>query len=219
MRTVRRFFILSLFAFLTASSIFSVSLHDVYYKYSETIASVGASVVAAYLNVPQRELPGVRITDGPGLVPERIEFSSSDVSLYKDALLGSQSSNAFMRFLSMAVSSLSPLVENAVMFLDRMAISKGDIIVDGEMVIKGGENIDLEGILSMNLSQMVDIEVYCDIVLSGKSFPNKVELKGDIFLRSDESGTMTVHPSDFTLNGEVVEPGYIRFKGLLKQEV
>ena len=219
MKKYRSRFLLFLLFFASSCSLFSVSLYDAYYTYRDPVSAVGASLTAAYLNVPQLTIPGVSISGGSGLVPKAVTFTNSDVSKYKDALINPQSSNAILKFLSMAVSALSPLVSNAVAILDQIAVSNGDFIVNGTINITGGDTISLSEIVAMQLVSPIDIVLDCNIQLSGKSFLNGVIFVGKVNLKSDEMGTLTVHPVDFTINGELVEDGYIRFKGLLSQEV
>lgn len=219
MKKSRSCILFILLFFVSSFSLFSVSLHEAYYTYRDPFSAVGASLAASYLNVPQLALPGVQISGGSGFVPSSVTFTNSDISKYKNALINPQSSNSFLKFLSMAVSSFSPLVGNAVAILDQMAVSNGDFVVNGTINIAGGDTISLSEIISMELTRPIDIVLDCNIQLSGKSFPNGVIFVGKVSLRSDVMGTLTIHPVDFTINGDLVEDGYIRFKGLLRQEV
>ena len=51
----------------------------------EEIETVTLSVMASSASKPRLALPGVEI-EGEGLFPEKVVFTSSDVSLYYDAL-------------------------------------------------------------------------------------------------------------------------------------
>lgn len=201
------------------SGLFSMSLYDAYYLLKEPVGVLSSSLSAAYVNVPQIKLPGVEITDGVGLIPQKAVFTDSDVSEYKDSLLRPQGDNALLRLISMAVSSLSPMVSKAVMLLDQAAPAKGDFIVNGTLLIATEDVISLTDVLAMQLQEDVEIKVDCDIVLSGKSFPNELTLLGTVYLKGGKDGDFILQPSGFFVNGEVLEEGYIRFKGALSQEV
>lgn len=219
MQKIRRIILAILLSAFMCFNIFSVSLHDAYYTLNDPIRTVVSSIFAAYYNVPQIALPGVTIIDGIGVVPKEIHFKQSDISFYKDSLLTPQSSNSLLKFLSMAINSVSPLTENAIIYLDRLAASKGDFIVDGRMILSGADLISLTDVLSMQFTDNLTIKVDCKLNLSGKSFPNGVTLVGVIEIQTNADGSYIVQPVDFKLNGELLEEGYIRFGSPANQEV
>ena len=155
------------------------------------------SVMASSASKPRLALPGVEI-EGEGLFPEKVVFTSSDVSLYYDALTSKPKDASIIDSALFAATQRSSLMQQIQRILLEKGYEKDDLIVDGEISINTKKDPDeLELMLGRDLSSIsLSIKVDCTLKERGKEW----RVKGVLEVFGDSKGNLVVQSNMFTVN-------------------
>ena len=163
----------------------------------EEIETVTLSVMASSASKPRLALPGVEI-EGEGLFPEKVVFTSSDVSLYYDALTSKPKDASIIDSALFAATQRSSLMQQIQRILLEKEYEKDDLIVDGDISINTKKDPDeLELMLGKDLSSIsLSIKVNCTLKERGKEW----RVKGVLEVFGDSKGNLVVQSNMFTVN-------------------
>ena len=163
----------------------------------EEIETVTLSVMASSASKPRLSLPGVEI-EGEGLFPEKVVFTSSDVSLYYDALTSKPKDASIIDSALFAATQRSSLMQQIQRILLEKEYEKDDLIVDGDISINTKKDPDeLELMLGRDLSSIsLSIKVDCTLKERGKEW----RVKGVLEVFGDSKGNLVVQSNMFTVN-------------------
>ena len=163
----------------------------------EEIETVTLSVMASSASKPRLALPGVEI-EGEGLFPEKVVFTSSDVSLYYDALTSKPEDASIIDSALFAATQRSSLMQQIQRILLEKEYEKDDLIVDGDISINTKKDPDeLELMLGRDLSSIsLSIKVDCTLKERGKEW----RVKGVLEVFGDSKGNLVVQSNMFTVN-------------------
>lgn len=163
----------------------------------EEIETVTLSVMASSASKPLLALPGVEI-EGEGLFPEKVVFTSSDVSLYYDALTSKPKDASIIDSALFAATQRSSLMQQIQRILLEKGYEKDDLIVDGDISINTKKDPDeLELMLGRDLSSIsLSIKVDCTLKERGKEW----RVKGVLEVFGDSKGNLVVQSNMFTVN-------------------
>lgn len=155
------------------------------------------SVMASSASKPRLALPGVEI-EGEGLFPEKVVFTSSDVSLYYDALTSKPEDASIIDSALFAATQRSSLMQQIQRILLDKGYEKDDLIVDGDISINTKKDPDeLELMLGRDLSSIsLSIKVDCTLKERGKEW----RVKGVLEVFGDSKGNLVVQSNMFTVN-------------------
>lgn len=155
------------------------------------------SVMASSASKPRLALPGVEI-EGEGLFPEKVVFTSSDVSLYYDALTSKPKDASIIDSALFAATQRSSLMQQIQRILLDKGYEKDDLIVDGDISINTKKDPDeLELMLGRDLSSIsLSIKVDCTLKERGKEW----RVKGVLEVFGDSKGNLVVQSNMFTVN-------------------
>lgn len=155
------------------------------------------SVMASSASKPRLALPGVEI-EGEGLFPEKVVFTSSDVSLYYDALTSKPKDASIIDSALFAATQRSSLMQQIQRILLDKGYEKDDLIVDGDISINTKKDPDeLELMLGRDLSSIsLSIKVDCTLKERGKEW----RVKGVLEVFGDSKGNLVVQSNIFTVN-------------------
>ena len=163
----------------------------------EELETVTLSVMASSASKPRLSLPGVEI-EGEGLFPEKVVFTSSDVSLYYDALTSKPKDASIIDSALFAATQRSSLMQQIQRILLEKGYEKDDLIVDGDISINTKKDPDeLELMLGRDLSSIsLSIKVDCTLKERGKEW----RVKGVLEVFGDSKGNLVVQSNIFTVN-------------------
>ena len=155
------------------------------------------SVMASSASKPRLALPGVEI-EGEVLFPEKVVFTSSDVSLYYDALTSKPKDASIIDSALFAATQRSSLMQQIQRILLEKGYEKDDLIVDGDISINTKKDPDeLELMLGRDLSSIsLSIKVDCTLKERGKEW----RVKGVLEVFGDSKGNLVVQSNMFTVN-------------------
>ena len=155
------------------------------------------SVMASSASKPRLALPGVEI-EGEGLFPEKVVFTSSDVSLYYEALTSKPKDASIIDSALFAATQRSSLMQQIQRILLEKGYEKDDLIVDGDISINTKKDPDeLELMLGRDLSSIsLSIKVDCTLKERGKEW----RVKGVLEVFGDSKGNLVVQSNMFTVN-------------------
>ena len=153
--------------------------------------------MASSASKPRLALPGVEI-EGEGLFPEKVVFTSSDVSLYYDALTSKPEDASIIDSALFAATQRSSLMQQIQRILLEKEYEKDDLIVDGDISINTKKDPDeLELMLGRDLSSIsLSIKVDCTLKERGKEW----RVKGVLEVFGDSKGNLVVQSNIFTVN-------------------
>lgn len=153
--------------------------------------------MASSASKPRLALPGVEI-EGEGLFPEKVVFTSSDVSLYYDALTSKPKDASIIDSALFAATQRSSLMQQIQRILLDKGYEKDDLIVDGDISINTKKDPDeLELMLGRDLSSIsLSIKVDCTLKERGKEW----RVKGVLEVFGDSKGNLVVQSNIFTVN-------------------
>lgn len=153
--------------------------------------------MASSASKPRLSLSGVEI-EGEGLFPEKVVFTSSDVSLYYDALTSKPKDASIIDSALFAATQRSSLMQQIQRILLEKGYEKDDLIVDGDISINTKKNPDeLELMLGRDLSSIsLSIKVDCTLKERGKEW----RVKGVLEVFGDSKGNLVVQSNMFTVN-------------------
>ena len=153
--------------------------------------------MASSASKPRLALPGVEI-EGEGLFPEKVVFTSSDVSLYYDALTSKPEDASIIDSALFATTQRSSLMQQIQRILLEKGYEKDDLIVDGDISINTKKDPDeLELMLGRDLSSIsLSIKVDCTLKERGKEW----RVKGVLEVFGDSKGNLVVQSNMFTVN-------------------
>ena len=153
--------------------------------------------MASSASKPRLALPGVEI-EGEGLFPEKVVFTSSDVSLYYDALTSKPKDASIIDSALFAATQRSSLMQQIQRILLEKGYEKDDLIVDGDISINTKKDPDeLELMLGRDLSSIsLSIKVDCILKERGKEW----RVKGVLEVFGDSKGNLVVQSNMFTVN-------------------
>lgn len=153
--------------------------------------------MASSASKPRLALPGVEI-EGEGLFPEKVVFTSSDVSLYYDALTSKPKDASIIDSALFAATKRSSLMQQIQRILLEKGYEKDDLIVDGDISINTKKDPDeLELMLGRDLSSIsLSIKVDCTLKERGKEW----RVKGVLEVFGDSKGNLVVQSNMFTVN-------------------
>ena len=153
--------------------------------------------MASSASKPRLALPGVEI-EGEGLFPEKVVFTSSDVSLYYDALTSKPKDASIIDSALFAATQRSSLMQQIQRILLEKEYEKDDLIVDGDISINTKKDPDeLELMLGRDLSSIsLSIKVDCTLKERGKEW----RVKGVLEVFGDSKGNLVVQSNMFTVN-------------------
>ena len=153
--------------------------------------------MASSASKPRLALPGVEI-EGEGLFPEKVVFTSSDVSLYYDALTSKPEDASIIDSALFAATQRSSLMQQIQRILLEKGYEKDDLIVDGDISINTKKDPDeLELMLGRDLSSIsLSIKVDCTLKERGKEW----RVKGVLEVFGDSKGNLVVQSNMFTVN-------------------
>ena len=153
--------------------------------------------MASSASKPRLALPGVEI-EGEGLFPEKVVFTSSDVSLYYDALTSKPEDASIIDSALFAATQRSSLMQQIQRILLEKEYEKDDLIVDGDISINTKKDPDeLELMLGRDLSSIsLSIKVDCTLKERGKEW----RVKGVLEVFGDSKGNLVVQSNMFTVN-------------------
>lgn len=153
--------------------------------------------MASSASKPRLALPGVEI-EGEGLFPEKVVFTTSDVSLYYDALTSKPKDASIIDSALFAATQRSSLMQQIQRILLEKGYEKDDLIVDGDISINTKKDPDeLELMLGRDLSSIsLSIKVDCTLKERGKEW----RVKGVLEVFGDSKGNLVVQSNMFTVN-------------------
>ena len=153
--------------------------------------------MASSASKPRLALPGVEI-EGEGLFPEKVVFTSSDVSLYYDALTSKPKDASIIDSALFAATQRSSIMQQIQRILLEKGYEKDDLIVDGDISINTKKDPDeLELMLGRDLSSIsLSIKVDCTLKERGKEW----RVKGVLEVFGDSKGNLVVQSNIFTVN-------------------
>ena len=153
--------------------------------------------MASSASKPRLALPGVEI-EGEGLFPEKVVFTSSDVSLYYDALTSKPKDASIIDSALFAATQRSSLMQQIQRILLEKGYEKDDLIDDGDISINTKKDPDeLELMLGRDLSSIsLSIKVDCTLKERGKEW----RVKGVLEVFGDSKGNLVVQSNMFTVN-------------------
>ena len=153
--------------------------------------------MASSASKPRLSLPRVEI-EGEGLFPEKVVFTSSDVSLYYDALTSKPKDASIIDSALFAATQRSSLMQQIQRILLEKEYEKDDLIVDGDISINTKKDPDeLELMLGRDLSSIsLSIKVDCTLKERGKEW----RVKGVLEVFGDSKGNLVVQSNMFTVN-------------------
>ena len=163
----------------------------------EELETLTLSVIASSASKPSLSLPGVKKT-GDSLFPERVDFHSSDVSLYYGALTTKPEGMNLLDLALFSSCQKSPMMQKVQQNLLDKGYRTGDLVVDGYMEITlHREPNEMAMILGVDLSS-INMTVNVDLVLTqlGKEW----KVKGIMEVAGDSKGNLVVQSNEFVIN-------------------
>ena len=163
----------------------------------EEVETVTLSVMAASASKPRLVLPGV-VVKGDGLLPEKVTFKASDVSLYYDALTTKPQNTNIIDSALFAAAQRSAHMQQIQKILKEKGYEKGDLIVDGETVIEKKRDInELDLFIGKDLSSVaLTVNIDCTLTERGKEW----KVKGVLEVFGDSKGNLVVQSKKFRVN-------------------
>ena len=162
----------------------------------EELETITLSVMASS-SVPKMTLPGVD-KEGDGLIPYKVTFSSSDVSLYYDALSSKPQNINIIDSALFAVSQRSSLMQQIQMMLLEKGYERDDLVVDGVIELKAQREPDEMTLLMGKDLSSISLIVTSDLTLTQRGKVWKV--KGVLEVFGDSKGNLVVQSKEFTVN-------------------
>lgn len=163
----------------------------------EEMETVTLSVMASSASKPRIILPGVTL-EGDGLFPDRVIFSSSDVSLYYDALTTKPQNISMFDSALFTATQRSSLMQQIQNILLDAGYEKDDLLVDGEITIDSKKDPnELELFMGRDLSS-ISLSVKADVVLKERG--KEWNVKGVLEVSGDSKGNLVVQSNMFTVN-------------------
>ena len=162
----------------------------------EELETITLSVMASS-SVPKMTLPGVD-KEGDGLIPDKVTFSSSDVSLYYDALSSKPQNINIIDSALFAVSQRSSLMQQIQMMLLEKGYERDDLVVDGVIELKAQREPDEMTLLMGKDLSSISLRVASDLTLTQRGKVWKV--KGVLEVFGDSKGNLVVQSKEFTVN-------------------
>lgn len=155
------------------------------------------STLAASTSVPQTLPDGVSVEslgdDGSDDNVAIVSYLRCDVAKMTDNLSQppqSRRMSFFQRIINSASRHISPLIRIAAQAKESLGLEEGDAILDGTIVFHGLGPIDSLPSLIFNLYvlrdyEVIDLEVYVSLVVSGDDFPDPLAFEGIIVAEGD----------------------------------
>lgn len=163
----------------------------------EEMETVTLSVMASSASKPRIILPGVTL-EGDGLFPDRVIFSSSDVSLYYDALTTKPQNISVFDSALFTATQRSSLMQQIQSILLDSGYEKDDLIVEGEIAIDSKKDPnELELFMGRDLSS-ISLSVKADVVLKERG--KEWNVKGVLEVSGDSKGNLVVQSKEFIVN-------------------
>lgn len=162
----------------------------------EDVALSLLSTLAASTSVPQTLPDGVSVEslgDGSDDNVAIVSYLRCDVAQMTDSLSKppqSRRMSFFQRIINSASRHISPLIRIAAHAKESLGLEEGDAILDGTIVFHGLGPIDSLPSLIFNLYvlrdyEVIDLEVYVSLVVSGDDFPDPLAFEGIIAAEGD----------------------------------
>lgn len=181
-------------AFLTAGGCF------------EDVENTVFASAAAFSSIPRSSLSGVTFTPGNNeLVPEKITYSSSDLSCYLSDLSTMPASMSLWEYALYAVSTKSAMFEQVKRRLNDALYREGDAVMDGEVILSCIKKPEKNAVIFLTDLSSIDIEAELNLMLkkAGKTYI----IKGTLNVKGDSERTLTVTSEDLYVNDTYYEVG------------
>ena len=167
------------------------------------------SAVAAFLNTPTLQLPGIEMYQNPGQsLPYLLSFTDSDVASY--APVFAQTRPARQNFFSSLLSAArGPLNDPVLRLLTVHAWEQGHARLTGTATTDWGEGTTLATLMAKAISGLAiePITVKADVDVRGWRISTNVHVKGTFIIETTADGYLDIRPLMLHINGnEVATP-------------
>ncbi len=174
------------------------------------ITDAAISAVAAFLNTPSLQLPGIELHQEPGRsLPHLLTFTDSDVASY--APLFAQARPVRQNFFSSLLSTArGPLNDLALQFLTTHAWEEGHARLTGTASTDWGQGVTLASLMGKAVSGLPldPITVTADVEVRGRRVSTSVHVNGTFMIESTAGGFVEIRPLSVQINGDgAVAPG------------
>lgn len=160
--------------------------------------------VAAFLNTPSLELPGIALHFRKDeTLPFALSFRNSDIGSYL-AVFQKTKVPTTNFFTSLLQAAKGPLNDIALQYLTVHAWEMGHAVLTGAAVADWGEVESLATLMAQVVASgaIPPVAIATDILVSGRRVSTSVRVEGVFLIHTDEEGYFSVQPIELKINGE-----------------
>ncbi len=181
--------------FVGLSALFSLFASPCY----EEVETAAFTAILCHTSIPSLPLNGVTFYgEEENIIPDKIVFDNSDMSLYLDALNTKPKMNFFQSALY-SITQNGSTMQKTKKKLQERAYKTDEVIINGEADITSNSSVNkLEFITTGNLSS-IDVDVYADLVITKNE--EKYIINGTFNIKGGKDKILTVTSSNVTVNG------------------
>lgn len=180
------FFIFSLSFLLFASPCF------------EEVETIVLSTILVRASIPELQLNGVYFSNSDSLIPDKVEYKKSDLSLYLEDLSTKPENISFFDNALFYMSQQSPTMIQIKEELKEKNYKEGDCIVSGKIEVESKMDISALDIALTSDFSSISAKANIDLVLT--IFGNVYDINGVIYVNGDKDRTLTVTSPSIEVN-------------------
>lgn len=165
----------------------------------EELENAAFTAILCHTSIPSLPLDGVTFYgDDDDVIPDKIVFDNSDLSLYLDALNTKPKMNFFQGALY-SITQNGATMQRTKKKLEEAGYQKGDVLISGVADITSNSKVNkLEFITTGNLSS-IDVDVDSDLIITKNS--EEYIIKGTFNIKGGKDKILTITSDDVTVNG------------------
>lgn len=164
----------------------------------EEVETIVLSTILVRASIPELKLNGVYFSNSDTLIPDKVEYKNSDLSLYSENLSTKPENISFFDNALFYMSQQSPTMIQIKEELKEKNYKKGDCIVSGKIEVES--KIDISALDIALTSDFSSISVKANINLVLTSFGNVYSINGVIYVNGDKDRTLTVTSPSIEVN-------------------
>ncbi len=164
----------------------------------EEVETIVLSTILVRASIPELKLNGVYFSNSDTLIPDKVEYKNSDLSLYSENLSTKPENISFFDNALFYMSQQSPTMIQIKEELKEKNYKRGDCIVSGKIEVES--KIDISALDIALTSDFSSISVKANINLVLTSFGNVYSINGVIYVNGDKDRTLTVTSPSIEVN-------------------
>ncbi len=165
----------------------------------EELENAAFTAILCHTSIPTLPLDGVTIYgDDDDIIPDKIVFDNSDMSLYLDALNTKPKMNFFQSALY-SITQNGATMQRTKKKLEEADYQEGDVLISGVADITSYSKVNkLDFITTGNLSS-IDVDVDSDLIIT--KYSEEYIIKGTFNIKGGKDKILTITSDDVTVNG------------------